>query len=953
MSFSVDKALRQAKSHLKAGELAAAEELFRQVLFKFPKNQRAIQGYQKLQAGITSNGPLNSGPRQEDLDEMTSLYNMGRFEEVLSKVKPLIGLFPKAIFLFTLQGASNAALKRYDAAIENYKQAIKIKPDYVAAYFNMGIAQQDKGDLDAAIESYNDAIKIKRDHADAYNNMGIALKDRGDLDAAVQSSKKALKIKPDLTEAYLNIGNSLKEKGELEAAIESYKQALKLKPDYAEVYGNMAAALKDKGDSEAAIDSYKKAIKLKPDYADAYNKMGNTLQEQGKLEEAIEAYNKTLVLKPDFAEAYNNMGNTLQDQGKLEEAIEAYGKALAIKPDYANAYYNMGAALQDQGKLEEATEAYNKVLAIHPDYADAYYNMGNTLKDQGKLEEAIEAYSKALALKPDYAEAHNNMGNTFKDQGKLEEAIEAYNKTLALKPDYAEAYNNIGNTLQGQGKLEEAIEAYNKTLALKPDYAVAYYNMGAALKDQGKLEGAIEAYNKAIALKPDYADALSQAYSVGSSMSDWAYISTLENRLLAGKLVGKQSVYGLLALADRPSMHLEKTIGLTLEKYKNTSKFATKPFQKSKRIKLGYFSSYFRLHPVSILSTQMLEYTNREQFELFAFHYGPDSDDPYNLRLRDTFDHFINVSKMTDKEIAELAYQKGIDIAIEFNGFMIDERVGILAHRPAPVQINYLAYPGTMGADFYDYIIGDHVVIPEDQKHNYAENIIYLPDCYMPHDNTRQISNKPISRAECGLPDNRFVFCCFNNSFKISPQEFDIWMRLLNKIEGSVLWLLKANEWSQNNLRNEASKRGVDADRLVFADKLPLEEHLGRLRHADLFLDTFNFNAHTTASDALWAGIPVVTKIGKSFAARVAGSLLNAIELPELITTTEKEYEALALSLASNPKTLTLIKKKLAEKKNSAPLFDTETYTKNLERAYIQAYQRYADGLPPAELNVL
>ena len=205
-----------------------------------------------------------------------------------------------------------------------------------------------------------------------------------------------------------------------------------------------------------------------------------------------------------------------------------------------------------------------------------------------------------------------------------------------------------------------------------------------------------------------------------------------------------------------------------------------------------------------------------------------------------------------------------------------------------------------MGADFYDYIIGDHVVIPEDQKHNYAENIIYLPDCYMPHDNTRQISNKPISRAECGLPDNRFVFCCFNNSFKISPQEFDIWMRLLNKIEGSVLWLLKANEWSQNNLRNEASKRGVDADRLVFADKLPLEEHLGRLRHADLFLDTFNFNAHTTASDALWAGIPVVTKIGKSFAARVAGSLLNAIELPELITTTEKEYEALALSLATD-----------------------------------------------------
>ena len=258
-----------------------------------------------------------------------------------------------------------------------------------------------------------------------------------------------------------------------------------------------------------------------------------------------------------------------------------------------------------------------------------------------------------------------------------------------------------------------------------------------------------------------------------------------------------------------------------------------------------------------------------------------------------------------------------------------------------------------MGSGLHDYIIGDHVVIPEDQKHNYAENIIYLPNCYMPQDNTRQISNKPISRVDCGLPENGFVFCCFNNSFKISPNEFDVWMRLLNKIEGSVLWLFKANEWSESNLRNEAGKRGVDADRLVFADKLPLEEHLGRLRLADLFLDTFNFNAHTTASDALWAGIPVVTKIGKSFAARVAGSLLNAIELPELITTTEKEYEALALSLATDPNKLTKIKKKLSEKKNSTSLFNTETYTKNLEQAYMQAYQRYANGLPPAELNVL
>ena len=257
-----------------------------------------------------------------------------------------------------------------------------------------------------------------------------------------------------------------------------------------------------------------------------------------------------------------------------------------------------------------------------------------------------------------------------------------------------------------------------------------------------------------------------------------------------------------------------------------------------------------------------------------------------------------------------------------------------------------------MGADFYDYIVADETLIPEDQKSNYAENIIYLPSCYMPQDNSRQISDKLLTRQDFNLPEDGFVFCCFNNSFKITPKEFDIWMRLLSKVDGSVLWLLKANKSSVENLKSEAEKRGVKADRLIFADKLAIEEHLARQRLADLFLDTFNFNAHTTASDALWVGLPVVTKIGKGFAARVAGSLLTSIEVPELITTSEKEYEALALDLATNPEKLSLIKKKLADKRSTAPLFDTETYTKNLEKAYTKAYERYSSGLPSKEFKV-
>jgi len=477
--------------------------------------------------------------------------------------------------------------------------------------------------------------------------------------------------------------------------------------------------------------------------------------------------------------------------------------------------------------------------------------------------------------------------------------------------------------------------------------------MGAVLKEQGELAEAIEAYKKTLVINNCNEDALLNSYHIAALMNDWFYTCSIKHRLEIAQHTGTEAVYALLALSDSPATHLKKTTELSDKRYKYKIKFTSNNFQKSERIKVGYFSSYFRQHPVSILSTQMLELHNKEQFETFAFHYGPDNGDEYNLRLRDAFDHFINVSKMSDNEIADLAYKNGIDIAVEFNGFMHGGRVGILAHRPAPVQINYLAYPGTMGSGSYDYIIGDHTIIPEHQSANYSEKIIYLPNCYMPQDNNRQISNKPISRAECGLPVTGFVFCCFNNSFKISPNEFNIWMRLLKSVEGSVIWLLKTNNWAEENLRNEAKKRGIKPNRLVFADRLPLNEHLRRIKNADLFLDTFNFNAHTTASDALWAGLPVVTKIGKGFAARVAGSLLSSIELPELITNTEQEYEALALSLATDPVELAKIRRKLAHNRHSAPLFDTETYTKNLEKAYTHAYRRYTDGLPPAEFEIL
>ena len=546
------------------------------------------------------------------------------------------------------------------------------------------------------------------------------------------------------------------------------------------------------------------------------------------------------------------------------------------------------------------------------------------------------------------------MGVTLQDQGKLEEAIEAYNKALAIKPDYAEAHSNMGVTLKDQGKLEEAIEAYNKALFIKPDYAEAYNNMGNALKDQGKLEEAIEAYNKALVIKPDYESARVQKLHQKAHICDWNSM-TADRTLIPelGTTIKHVPPFALLSLEDSPERHQIRSKIYSAAKFpQKLLPGQVKPSQKPKRIRLGYFSSDLKEHPVAYLMAKMLEQHDRDQFEVFGYSLNGNQQSDMRQRLSQSFDSFADVQGMSDRDVALQAWQDGIDIAIDLNGYTQYNRTGIFAYRAAPIQINYLGYPGTLGADFMDYIVADKFLIPEANQKYFNEQPLYLPHTYMPTDDTRELSQKPISRKDVGLPDDAFVFCCFNNNYKISPAEFDIWMRLLSKVEGSVLWLRKSNNVSHLNMKKEAKKRNVDPSRLMFADRVPMDEHLARHRLADLFLDTFAFNAHTTASEALWAGLPVVTKVGDGFAARVAGSLLNAIRLPELVTTTEEDYEELILELATNPAKLAKVKDKLATNRLTQPLFNTELYTKHLENGYQQAYQNYFDGKSPKTIIV-
>jgi protein O-GlcNAc transferase len=790
---------------------------------------------------------------------------------------------------------------------------------------------------------YAAILKIQPKHPDANHNTGLLAVGVGKIELALPFFKAALEANPSIEQFWYSIIDALIKLDKLIDAKVLLNQAKR-------------KGIKGAGFDQIAqkLDNANKVLSVKPDCAEAYYNMGIEFLEQSKLEEAIEAYKKALSIKPNYAEAYNNMGIVLQEQSKLEEAIEAYNKALSIKPEYEDAYNNMGIVLQEQSKPEEAIDAYNKALAIRPDYAEAYNNMGIVFQEQSKPEEAIDAYNKALAIRPDYAGAYYNMGIAFQEQSKLEEAIEAYSKALAIKPDDVDAYNNMGIVLQEQSKLEEAIEAYSKALRVMPDNAGVYYNMGIALKDQGKLEESIDAYNKALEIKPDHEAARTENLHQQSLICNWNSIAKDVNLIPElGTSENHVSPFILLPLEDAPDRHLIRSkIYASANFSQKTLPAKDRPSKKPKRIRIGYFSTDFKEHPVAYLIAKVLEEHNRNQFEVFGYSIHGSSSCLMRQRLEKSFDSFINVQSMSDRDIALQARQDEIDIAIDLNGYTQHARSRIFAYRAAPIQVNYLGYPGSMGSNFIDYIVADRFLIPVENQKYFNEKPLYLPNTYMPTDNSRELSTKKITRSDVGLPDDAFVFCCFNNNYKISPNEFDIWMRLLTKVENSILWLRQPNHSSFINLKNEAQKRKVDPSRLIFANKMPMNEHLARQRFADLFVDTFAFNAHTTAVEALWAGLPVVTKVGLGFASRVAGSLLKAVGLTELITETEKDYEALILALATNPKKLAIIREKLANNLLTQPLFNTELYTRHLENGFHQAYQNYFDGNPPRTIIV-
>ena len=714
-------------------------------------------------------------------------------------------------------------------------------------------------------------------------------------------------------------------------------------------------ALQEKGDLEQAEFFYKQALDLAPGRPSVMNNLATVLLGLKKHAEARILCERLLEIDPEDETALLNRGTCQLRLNSPVEALRWYERALKVKPDYPDALNNRGNALLELKRPQEALASYDRALAAKPDYAEALNNRGNALLELGRAEDALASYDRALAIKADYAEALYNRGGVLLDLKRPGEALASYERALAIKLDYAEALNNRGNALLLLNRPEEALASFDRALATKPDYADALNNRGDALLDLGRHEELIESYKQLLSVRPDYDYARGYLLRAQMQCCEWAEYDESAAHISEDIRAGKRAdtPFNFLAVSESAADQLRCSQIFIADKYPA----AAQPVWRGERyrhdrIRVAYLSADLRNHAVAYLIAGLFEAHDRTRFDIAAISFGPDSNDEMRARLRAACNRFIDVRNKSDQEVALLLRELEIDIAVDLQGFTEHCRPGILAHRAAPVQVNYLGYPGTMGAHYIDYIIGDRCVIPLEHHPSYAEKVVYLPDCYQANDSKRKIAARTPARTELGLPEGGFVFCCFNNNHKINPRVFDVWARLLNEVQGSVLWLLEDNRTVVRNLRQEAERRGIASGRVIFAPRVKMEEHLARQRHADLFLDTLPYNAHVTASDALWVGLPVVTHMGNAFAGRVAASLLNAVGLPQLITSSWEDYEALALKLAVDRELLADIKAKLAQDRETCPLFNTDRFRRHIESAYITMWERGQRGEPPASFAV-
>jgi predicted O-linked N-acetylglucosamine transferase (SPINDLY family) len=781
-----------------------------------------------------------------------------------------------------------------------------------------------------------------------------ALCDQGRLAEAGAICREVASARSDDADVLMLSAEIAARSGDLAAALPLYARAAELRPDDGLLHYLRGNAQVGCGQLEAALASYDHAAALTPSNAGLFCNRGVVLERLDRLEAALESYARALTLDPGNALTHYNCAGVLLRLGRKPEALRSYALAVAADPGQSQAHFHRANLLKELERWDEALASYDKAIEADPGFAAAYGYRGVLLFERKQWDAALASYDRAIALAPGYAEAYYNRGLVYHRNNQFEAALADYEKAIELVPHYAEAHMNRGAVLYAKKRFDAALMSFDVALELDPDYIDAIVNRGMLLLELKLWDDALASLERLLALRPTSRSALGMRTFVQMSMCDWrefdANVAALEAGINAD--LPLSSPMTILAFMDRPELQQRAAQIWAREACSVPQALPPiTPPAAADKIRIGYFSPDFRDHAVAVVTAQLFECHDRAKFEITAFSFCPEAHDDMRERLKLAFDRFVDASEMPDREVALLARRLGIDIAVDLAGYTLGCRSGIFALRAAPLQVNYLGYPGTIGAQCMDYLIGDRTVIPDDQRHHYSEKIIALPHSYLPHDTTRVIADVSMTREQFGLPAQAFVFCCFNGLYKITPDVFDGWMRILTRVPAGVLWFSQSNASAAANLRREAAKRGVDPQRLIFAERVPSQaEHLARHALGDLFLDTLPYNAHSTAMDALWAGLPVLTRVGRAFPGRVAASLLKTIGLTELIAETAQQYEDLAVALAVEPTRLAALRRRLAENRLTTPLFDIRTFTRDLEGAYAAIHARYRAGLAPEHM---
>jgi len=732
------------------------------------------------------------------------------------------------------------------------------------------------------------------------------------------------------------------QQGQLAQAERLYLQVLQADRRNFFAYHMLGILRSQQGRHGEALELIGAALKVSPSSPEAISNYGNVLTILGRDQDALAAFDRALTIGPQYAETLTNRSNILLKLKRPQEALAGYHAALRIKPNLLEALVGSTNALRQLKRFDEALENCDKAILIKPDSVEALNNRGAVLSALRRFDEARACYDKALAMRPNSASVLVNRGSTLLALKQPQEALANLEKALSIEPNDPEALSNRGIALSQLRRFDEALASYAKSLAIDPGLVEALSNRGHTLRDMHRPYEALASYEEVLAIDPNYGKALatlSDAANAALNLCDWPRAEKFGKEI---KL--RVAKYGLI-VAPLVTLFYDwdpKSQAKCAEAYIREMVAAPQPIwngtiRRHGKIRIAYMSSDFRPHPITSVVAELFELHDRSRFEILGISLGEEDGSEMKARIAQSVDRFVDVHSLSDRSAAELLHKLEVDILVDLNGHTRGARPEILSHRAVPVQVNYMGYPGTLGADFIDYIIADGTVLPLDLQPFYREKIVHLPDTFWVCDTKRTIGKVP-SRVEARLPARGFVFCCFNNNRKITREMFDVWMQLLVAVPDSVLWLKKSSDAAVANLQREAEARQVSASRLVFAEDVPTDVHLARHGLADLFLDTLPYNAHATACDALWAGLPVITSLGQSFPGRVAASQLRAAGLPELVTRNLEEYEALALRLAQDPPLLASYKARLSRRPLTAALFDSDLFRQNIEAAYLQMW---------------